>query len=40
MTLRLVISEFVSCEAAAGDPNAAKNRLAAITVITELNITN
>ena len=40
MTLRLVISEFVSCEAAAGDPNAAKNRLAAITGIPELNITN
>jgi predicted nucleic acid-binding protein len=36
----LVISEFVSREAAADDPDAAKNRLAAITGIPELNITN
>ena len=36
----LVISEFVSREAAAGDPNAARDRLAAIAGIPELNITD
>jgi hypothetical protein len=35
-----VISEFVSREAAAGDPNAAQNRLAAIAGIPELDITD
>lgn len=36
----LVISEFVSREAAAGDPSAAQNRLAVIAGIPELNITD
>lgn len=36
----LVISEFVSREAAAGDPNAARDRLAVIAGIPELNITD
>ena len=35
-----VISEFVLREAAAGDPNAAQNRLAAIAGIPELDITD
>lgn len=36
----LVIPEFVSREAVAGDPDAARNRLAVITGIPELDITN
>lgn len=36
----LVISEFVLHEASAGDPIAARNRLAAIAGIPELNITD
>jgi predicted nucleic acid-binding protein len=36
----LAISEFVSREAAAGDPDAARNRLAALVGIPELNITD
>ena len=36
----LVISEFVSGEAATGDPSAARDRLAAIAGIPELKITN
>lgn len=35
-----MISEFVSGEAAAGDPSAARDRLAAIAGIPELKITN